>query len=66
MDPTKVTSHIPVLQGKENYREWAISVKATASYQGFWDHLLGGTSLVAPAATADAEEQAKFKQLEMN
>jgi len=50
-----VLSSIPVLQGKENYREWNLSLKGVTWYGEFWPHYIT-PAILAPKKEADSTE----------
>jgi len=53
-----VISSIPVLTGKENYREWASKVKAAAFINGIWLHYIS-EDLVWNTISAEGQEDRK-------
>ena len=62
-------STVPILQGKSNYREWALALEAVSEYNGFWPHLMTDTALSdlnTKATTAETRaEQEKIMAVEL-
>jgi hypothetical protein len=52
--------NIPVLQGRSNYREWSLEVRATAQLGGFWKAIAGTNTTTSP----DEEVRDKYEQRE--
>jgi len=53
-----VISSIPILTGKENYREWASKVKAAAFINGIWLHYIS-EDLVWNTVSVEGQEDRK-------
>jgi hypothetical protein len=42
----KSLSSVPLLTGRENYKEWTLAIKAAAYWSGFWNHYTDKDMLV--------------------
>jgi hypothetical protein len=58
----KTLSTVPVLSGRENYKEWAVAIKGAAYWSGFWPHYVdeGIIDQIAKLAP-DADKATKMK-----
>jgi hypothetical protein len=53
MDNNSSLKSVPVLQGKENYREWALAIKGIAYRGDFWSHYTNPNILIKEEDTPE-------------